>query len=143
MKQPCIKQIKNAMSLCIDLARDGLDAGEVPVGAVLLDHNGSIVASSTNKVRQSGQAIDHAECIVLRDAAQILGYRDLRDLTLVCNLEPCQMCTEACKLYRVGHVIFGAYNLSKEFRSPSSWIGGICEQKAYNLLRSTFNRIAK
>lgn len=134
------KCVHQAMKECIRLAQCGLDVGEMPVGAVLLDCAGSIVARGTNMVERSGQAMDHAECVVLRSGMQVAGYRDLRNFTLVCNLEPCQMCVEACKLYRVGCVVFGAYNLGKEFRSPSGWIGGVCEVEAYKLLQATFKR---
>ncbi len=126
------------MESCIRLAQDGLAQGEVPVGAVIVDRNGLVVASSPNRVQSSRQAIEHAECIVLRRAAQAAGYRDLRDFVLVCNLEPCQMCTEACKLYRVGGVVFGAYNTSKLYAAPAEWIGGVCEQRAHDLIRSAF-----
>jgi tRNA(adenine34) deaminase len=125
----------------MQLALSGLEQGEVPVGAVIVDRAGRVIAESANGVQSSRQAIEHAECIALRHAAQVAGYRDLRDFILVCNLEPCQMCTEACKLYRIGGVVFGAYNTSKVYAAPADWVGGVCEDDAHKIIRDAFREV--
>ena len=86
------------------------DAGEVPVGAVVLV-DGAIVAARRNEREATGDPTAHAEVLALRDAAAAVGDRRLHDATLVVTLEPCPMCAGAVWAAQVGRVVFGAADL--------------------------------
>ncbi|MFN8017468.1 MAG: nucleoside deaminase [Acidimicrobiales bacterium] len=99
-----------AMAMALDLARQAGDAGEVPVGAVVLVA-GEVVAARRNEREATGDPTAHAEVLALRDAAAALGERRLRDATLVVTLEPCPMCAGAVWAAQVRRVAFGAADL--------------------------------
>ena len=126
------------MTRAIQLAKDSLEFNEFPVGAVIISNDGQIISESANYVERNKQAIDHAECLVLQKAALIAGYRDLRDFVLISSLEPCQLCAEACSLYRIGGVVFGAYNHKKIYPAPADWIGGVSYVAAEQVLEGVF-----
>jgi tRNA(adenine34) deaminase len=84
-------------------------AGEVPVGAVIVSA-GAIVAASGNRSRRESDATAHAELLVLRAAASVLGQPYLESCALYVTLEPCAMCAGAIVLARVGRVVFGAWD---------------------------------
>ena len=98
-----------AMELALAEARAAGDAGEVPVGAVLL-RDGSVVAVAENRMRRSRDATAHAECLLLHDAARQLGADAIAETTLVVTLEPCAMCAGAIVLARVQRLVFGAWD---------------------------------
>jgi tRNA(adenine34) deaminase len=85
------------------------DAGEVPVGAVLV-RDERIVAAGANRPIASNDPTAHAEIEVLRAAGQALGSYRLTDTTLYVTLEPCVMCAAALVHARVGRVVFGAWD---------------------------------
>jgi tRNA(adenine34) deaminase len=96
-----------AMALALAQARDAIDHGEVPVGAVtLLD--GRVVAARHNQREVTGDPTAHAEVLALRDTAIALGGWRLSAVTLVVTLEPCPMCAGALVAARVGRLVFGA-----------------------------------
>jgi tRNA(adenine34) deaminase len=95
------------MTLALDEARKGGDRGEVPVGAVLV-HNGGVVASRGNERELRHDPTAHAEMLVLRDAAAILGGWRVLDATLYVTLEPCPMCAGALVQARVARLVYGA-----------------------------------
>ena len=99
-----------AMRLALDEARRVRDAGDVPVGAVLLDPDGRVVAAGGNEREATNDPTAHAEVLVLRRAAAGAGTWRLDDHTLVVTLEPCTMCAGALVLARVGRLVFGAYD---------------------------------
>ena len=99
-----------AMALALDLARAAADAGEVPVGAVVVI-DGQVVAARRNEREASGDPTAHAEVLAIRDAAAALGSRRLRDATLVVTLEPCPLCAGAVWAAQVGRMVFGAADL--------------------------------
>lgn len=84
--------------------------GDVPVGAVLLDPAGEVVAAAGNERELTGDPTAHAEVLVLRRAAEAAGSWRLNGHTLVVTLEPCTMCAGALVLARVDRVVFGAYD---------------------------------
>ena len=98
-----------AMRQALDEARAASDAGEVPVGAVLL-LDGVVRLSARNRMRADGDATSHAETIVLREAAAQLGIAALRESTLVVSMEPCAMCAGAIVLARIRRLVFGAWD---------------------------------
>ncbi len=95
-----------AMARALELARAAADAGEVPVGAVVVV-DGRIVAERANEREASGDPTAHAEVLALRDAARALGSWRVLDATLYVTLEPCAMCAGAIVLARVPRVVFG------------------------------------
>ena len=84
--------------------------GEIPIGAVVLDSTGAVVASAHNTREQSHDPTAHAEVLALRAAAEALGRWRLDDCTLVVTLEPCPMCAGAAAMSRLGRLVFGAWN---------------------------------
>ncbi|HYW33355.1 MAG TPA: nucleoside deaminase [Gemmatimonas sp.] len=99
----------DAMEVALDEARMAAAAGEVPVGAALLV-DGMVRVRGANRMRADHDATSHAELLVLREAALLLGDAALRDSTLVVSLEPCAMCAGAIVLARVGRLVFGAWD---------------------------------
>ena len=96
------------MDLAIRQARLGEGAGEVPIGAVLLDAAGEVIASGFNQPISSSDPTAHAEVVVLREAARKLANYRLPGTTLVVTVEPCLMCAGALVNARVGRVVYGA-----------------------------------
>ena len=96
------------MDLALDQARLGERAGEVPIGAVLLDSSGAVLAAGFNQPISTNDPTAHAEVVVLRDAARRLANYRLPDTTLVVTIEPCLMCAGALVNARVSRVVFGA-----------------------------------
>jgi tRNA(adenine34) deaminase len=95
------------MALALAQARRGLEAGEVPIGAVLvLDDR--VVAEGFNQPIAAVDPTAHAEVVVLRAAARAMGNYRLTDTTLYVTVEPCLMCVGALVHARVREVIFGA-----------------------------------
>jgi len=88
----------------IEEARRGLREGGLPIGSVLADRRGSIVARGHNLRVQSGDPTAHAETVCIRNAGR---RRDWPELTLVSTLSPCIMCAGTSLLYRIPRVIIG------------------------------------
>jgi tRNA(adenine34) deaminase len=95
------------MSLALEQARLAAAKGEVPVGAVLVVGD-EVLASRGNERERRHDPTAHAEMLVLRDGAAILGGWRLRDATLYVTLEPCAMCAGALVLARIARVVYGA-----------------------------------
>ncbi len=90
-------------------ARRAAEAGEVPVGAVVA-REGEIVSRARNEAEERGKPSAHAELLVLERAAEALHTRSLTDCVLYVTMEPCPMCAGACLNYRIGAVVFGAFD---------------------------------
>lgn len=82
--------------------------GDVPVGAVVADASGAVVASRHNERERLGDPTAHAEMLALRDAASALGTWRLDGTTVVATIEPCPMCAGALVAARVAVIVFGA-----------------------------------
>ena len=96
-----------AMQRALDEAARALEAGDVPVGAVVL-RGDEVVASAFNERELTGDPTAHAEVLALRRASAALGSWRLDGCTLVVTLEPCTMCAGAAVLARVDRVVYGA-----------------------------------
>lgn len=94
------------MRVALEEAEAALRAGEVPVGAVLANADGVIVARAHNLRQTRQDPTAHAEMLVLREAARALGRWRLCDTTLYVTLEPCAMCAGALVLARVDRLVF-------------------------------------
>ena len=92
------------LSEALEEARKGLQEGGLPIGSVLADSTGKIVARGHNLRVQSGDPTAHAETVCIRNAGR---RRDWAELTLVSTLSPCIMCTGTALLYRIPRVVIG------------------------------------
>jgi len=88
----------------IEEARQGLKEGGLPIGSVLADRAGRIVARGHNLRVQTGDPTAHAETVCIRNAGR---RRDWAELTLVSTLSPCIMCTGTALLYRIPRIVIG------------------------------------
>src|SRR5881296_2743431 len=88
-------------------ARAAAAGGEVPIGAVLV-HDGKILARSGNRTIRDNDPTAHAEIVVLREAARLLGNYRLSGATMYVTLEPCAMCAGAMIQARVAKLVYGA-----------------------------------
>ena len=101
--------VEDYMRQALDQAQMALQAGEVPVGAVVV-RKGRIFARAHNEREALGDPTAHAEVLALRRAAQAVGDWRLGDCTMVVTLEPCPMCAGAIVQARLGQLFFGAYD---------------------------------
>ena len=96
------------MRVALDEAAQAARAGDVPVGAVLLDQDGRIIARNHNRREANLDPTAHAELLVLKEAgARLKGWR-IPGATMVVTLEPCAMCAGAMVLARIARVVIGA-----------------------------------
>ena len=141
----------NPMDEALALARTAAACGEVPVGAVVLAPDGTILARAANRTEHDSDASAHAEILALRAAAAALRNPRLPDCDLVVTLEPCPMCAHAISLFRIRRLIFGAYDPKgggvehgpRIFDATSCHhrpeiIGGVRESESAALLRDFF-----
>ena len=101
---------REPMLAALDEARAAVLTDDVPIGAVVVDAAGSVVASGRNVREALADPTGHAEIVALRAAAEVQGEWRLTGCTLVVTLEPCTMCAGAAVLARVDRVVFGAYD---------------------------------
>lgn len=139
------------MGEAIALARRAAQAGDVPVGALVIDVHGAVIGRGYNTREAVGDPLAHAEIIAMREAAQTRGDWNLADCTLVVTLEPCPMCAGACLQTRIGRIVFGAWD-AKLGACGSIWDiprdphvghapqvhGGVCEEECAALLAAFF-----
>ena len=150
------------MGLALTEARAALATADVPIGAVVIGPDGTVLGSGRNEREALGDPTAHAEMVAIREAAarlQELSARDggagdgwrLADCTLVVTLEPCAMCAGAVVLARIPRVVFGAwdekagaagsvFDVLRE-RRLNHWVevyGGIREEECAALLRDFF-----
>ena len=150
------------MGLALTEARAALATADVPIGAVVIGPDGTVLGSGRNEREALGDPTAHAEMVAIREAAARLqelsarggsagdGWR-LADCTLVVTLEPCAMCAGAVVLARIPRVVFGAwdekagaagsvFDILRE-RRLNHWVevyGGIREQECAALLQDFF-----
>ena len=124
---------------------------DVPVGAVVLDSAGTVIARAANRREADGDPTAHAELVALRAAAKVAGNWRLIGCTLVVTLEPCTMCAGAVTLARVDRLVFGAAD-PKAGAVGSLWdvvrdrrlnhrpevVGGVLAEECGALLRAFF-----
>ena len=98
------------MRLALDEARGALSSADVPIGAVVLDADGTVIGRGRNVREAEHDPTGHAEVVALRAAARHRGEWRLEGCTLVVTLEPCTMCAGAAVLARVARVVFAAHD---------------------------------
>lgn len=124
---------------------------DVPVGAVLVDSEGNVVAVGRNDKELHNDPTGHAEIVAIREASEARGSWRLDDLTLVVTLEPCVMCAGAIVAARIPRVVFGAwdsrvgasgslYDLLRDGRlgTPVEVISGVLETECAEVLTQFF-----
>lgn len=139
------------MRLALAEAEAAAARGDVPVGAVLVDGEGRVLAAAGNRVEADHDPTAHAEMLVLRRGAAQSGAARLTECDLYVTLEPCAMCAAAIALTRLRRLYFGAYDPKggavehgpRLFDQPTTHhrpeiYGGIEERRAGELLRSFF-----
>ncbi len=98
------------MRLALAEAQQAPPTRDVPVGAIVVNGEGVVIAARRNERELTGDPTAHAEILALRDAAEVIGDWRLTDCTLVVTLEPCVMCAGAIVSARVGTLVFGAWD---------------------------------
>jgi tRNA(adenine34) deaminase len=98
----------NPMQIALDEARAAALRGEVPVGAVVTDPVGRVVAQAGNRTRELADPTAHAEILALRAACAAAGSERLPGHVLTVTLEPCPMCAAALSLARIGRLVYAA-----------------------------------
>ena len=124
---------------------------DVPVGAVIVDDKGEIIARGRNERELSKDPTAHAEILAIREAAEKLGDWRLNGLTLVVTLEPCVMCAGAIQAARINKVVFGAWDekvgasgslydvvRDKRLGTEVEVISGVLESEASGQLKEFF-----
>lgn len=102
------EQHKQWMQRAVSLAQDAGDAGEVPVGAIVIDQKGNLIAQAQNRRERDKDPTAHAEIVALRLAGQVLQNWHLNGCTLYVTLEPCPMCAGAIVQARIELLVYGA-----------------------------------
>jgi tRNA(Arg) A34 adenosine deaminase TadA len=98
------------MAEALKLARAAASRGEVPVGAVVVDLRGRIIAAASNETEALHDPSAHAELLAIRAACKAAGAPRIPDCDLYVTLEPCPMCAAAISFARIRRVYFGAYD---------------------------------
>lgn len=140
------------MARALDLAAVAGAAGDVPVGAVVVDAAGAVIGEGRNLRELTNDPTAHAEIVAMRQAAASIESWNLDGCTLVVTLEPCLMCAGALLQSRVSRVVFGAwdekagaagsvYDVVRDRRLPhrAEVVGGVSEDLAVVLLRDFFD----
>ena len=101
---------KEVMQQALLLAKDAAAAGDVPVGAVVVDDSGVVIGSGKNERVKNNDPLAHAEIVAIRSAAKNLSNWRFDQLTLVVTLEPCAMCAGAIAQSRFKRLVFGSFD---------------------------------
>ena len=141
------------MRLALDQAMQSAAAGEVPIGAVLVQQ-GSVLAQSHNHRETWQDPTAHAEMIVIREAARALRQWRLIDTTLFVTLEPCAMCLGAILLARIPRLVFGArdpkagacgsvldFSNDPRLNHRVEVMGGVLEKESQQMLSKFFQEL--
>ena len=143
------------MHMALELARRAFGAGEVPVGAIVVDREGLVIGEGHNRCESSKTAVAHAEIEAITAASLKTGDWRLDGCTIVTTLEPCPMCAGAIINSRVSAIVYGAkdhalgccgtiLNLFEErFPHHPAIYGGVLESECSELLRSFFDRLRR
>lgn len=145
---------QNWMDRAISLAQQAGAAGEIPVGAVIVNNRGEEIATGVNRKERDQDPTAHAEIVAIRAAARVLGDWHLTGCTLYVTLEPCPMCAGAILQARISTLVYGADDpkagairtVANLPDSPVSFhkleaIAGIRERECQELLQTWFSSL--
>jgi cytidine deaminase len=139
------------MQTALDEARAAAEAGEVPVGAVIVGPDGTVLAQTRNRMRELRDPTAHAEMLAIRAACAALGSERLTGCDLYVTLEPCPACAGAISAARIARLYYGAadpksggvaqgpriFDHPQAHHKPEVY-GGIGEREAADLLKTFF-----
>jgi tRNA(adenine34) deaminase len=141
------------MQLALAEARKAERKAEVPIGAILIDQAGDVLAASHNQTITLSDPTAHAEVLVMRSAAQKLGNYRLLRTSMYVTVEPCVMCMGALIHARVERVVFGAQDpkwgaagslyhlaLDERLNHQPEVVGGICESACREMMQQFFRQ---
>lgn len=138
------------MQRALQLAREAAEAGEVPVGALIVDPYGLVLGEGKNSVEQHYSQVEHAEIRAIRSSGKALSSWRLVGCTLYVTLEPCMMCVSLAALSRIERIVYGAdsprfgYTLDREgvlglyTKQIRCITRGVCAAEASRLLHDSF-----
>ncbi|MDF4201673.1 nucleoside deaminase [Maribacter sp. SA7] len=137
------------MKKALQEAEYALEAGEVPVGAIIVVQD-RIIARAHNLTEKLNDVTAHAEMQAITSAANFLGGKYLKDCTLYVTLEPCQMCAGALYWSQIGKIVYGATDLQRgcgvmgtTLHPKTKILGGVLEDQAASLLQQFFAKKRK
>ncbi len=144
---------KQLMQRAIELARGASNFDDVPVGALVVNEQGEILATGQNLREKDSDPTAHAEMVAIKNAGEKIGNWRLDDLTLVVTLEPCVMCAGAISQSRMKRLVYGAFD-EKAGAVGSIWdvirdpraltkvevVSGVLADECALLLKDFFNK---
>ena len=133
------------MSQALELAREAADAGEVPVGCVIV-RDGAVIGRGRNRREEKQAVCSHAEMEAMAQANAALGNWRLDNCALYVTLEPCPMCAGAAGWAQIGRVVYGAGDDKRGYRlhAPgvlhprAEVVGGVLEEECRRLMQEFF-----
>lgn len=142
------------MALAIGEAEQAASAGEVPVGAVIVDKDGTVISAAHNLRESASDSTAHAEILAIRRACGVMEDWRLSDTSIYVTLEPCAMCMGAIVNARISRVVFGATDpkggglvsnfgigAGKELNHHVEFLGGVCGEQCERLLEDFFRKL--
>jgi len=139
------------MAQALSLADTAWQAGEVPVGALLVDAAGQVIGRGVNRVIRDSDPTAHAEIVALREAGRFLGNYRMPGVTLYVTLEPCVMCVGAMLHARLARIVYGApdpktgacgsvldVGASRQLNHQTRIEGGVLAHECGDILRRFF-----
>jgi tRNA(adenine34) deaminase len=144
---------KQLMQQAIELAKESSNFDDVPVGALIVNEQGEVLAMGQNLREKDNDPTAHAEIVAIKNAGNKIGNWRLDDLTLVVTLEPCVMCAGAIAQSRMKRLVFGAFD-QKAGAVGSIWdvlrdpralnrpevVSGVLADQCALLLKDFFNK---
>lgn len=142
------------MALAIREAERAASAGEVPVGAVIVDGGGTVISAAHNLRESASDATAHAEILAIRRACEVIGNWRLSGTSIYVTLEPCAMCMGAIINARIDRVVFGApdpkggalvsnfgIGAGRELNHCVEFSGGVCGERCARILEDFFRTL--
>lgn len=129
-------------------AEKALDAGEVPVGAVIVN-SGQVIARAHNLTERLNDFTAHAEMQAFTSASEYLGNKYLNECTLYVTMEPCVMCAGGSFWTRIGRIVFGAYDPKRGYKlinqpllhPKTDVVGGVLEEECGEIVKDFFRAL--
>ena len=150
-KMPIATVKSTFMDLALQEARDAAYRGEVPIGAVIVNSHGKVIASDGNRTEELFDPTGHAEIGVIRQACSLLNAPRLPDCSIYVTVEPCPMCATAISFTRLARLYYGASDRKgggvesgpRIFHQPTchhvpELYPGICEKESAELVKAFF-----
>ncbi len=136
------------MQTALREARAAMDEDEIPIGAVVVDSTGSIIARAHNQTERLHDVTAHAEMLAFTAASEAMGAKYLPDCTLYVTVEPCPMCAGAAGWTQVGRIVYGAGDPKRGYSlltgpvlHPKTTVtGGVLEAECTALMKEFFKK---